>query len=396
VSLESKVISACIKSRESYDLIYPLLERGVLSDTGNIVFELLTEYYEADSEAVEADVDTIRNRAARRFPKQADYLTHVIENISEVSCKNVEKDFLDMRKESLRQELSSAFMSGDEEEIENKLHDYSVLQEISIGEEDNVYMGEDIDNVLSLYDPANMVPIIPRDLNEYIGGGVPKSSHVIVYARSETGKSMFCINAACGFINRGEKVLFIENEDAPRMTLARFICRLSNKTLQEVKDSPRESKEIADRKGYNNLVVAALNPGSVKEVERLVKKHEPDVLVVNQLHNLSHKNDNKVERLEILAKEIRDLINRYEMVGISVTQAGESAHNKLVLEMPDIYYSTTGIQTQADLMIGIGMDEEADRLNYRFLSICKNKLNGQHGAVKVRVDPQRSKVYNFD
>jgi hypothetical protein len=77
---------------------------------------------------------------------------------------------------------------------------------------------------------------------------------------------------------------------------------------------------------------------------------------------------------------------------VSVTQAADSAINKLYLEMGDVYFSNIAIQAQVDLMIGIGMDNQAQQNNTRVLSLCKNKLTGNHVPLHVLVDPKLSKV----
>ena len=75
---------------------------------------------------------------------------------------------------------------------------------------------------------------------------------------------------------------------------------------------------------------------------------------------------------------------------MSVTQAGESAQNKLVLSMGDVEWSNTGIPGAADLMIGIGLDDEYLSTDKRMLSIPKNKVNGRHGAFPTWINPKRT------
>jgi hypothetical protein len=58
--------------------------------------------------------------------------------------------------------------------------------------------------------------------------------------------------------------------------------------------------------------------------------------------------------------------------------------------MNDVEWSNTGIPGAADLMIGIGVDEEYLATNKRMLSIPKNKVNGRHGAFPVWIDPTKT------
>ena len=75
---------------------------------------------------------------------------------------------------------------------------------------------------------------------------------------------------------------------------------------------------------------------------------------------------------------------------MSITQAGESADMKLRLNMGDVEWSNTGIPGAADLMIGIGLDAEFEATDRRMLSVCKNKVNGAHGAFPCWIEPSKT------
>lgn len=319
----------------------------------------------------------------------------MLDNLNDVSVQNVANDFIEMRKSALHQDLSSAFMSGDEHQIQDKLREYEdFTQHVTIQQEDgNVFVEEDLETLLEDSNEDHLVKVYPKTLNERLGGGIPKPSHVLVFGRPESGKSALSINIASGFINQGHKTLYIGNEDNSRVMLLRFFTRLTGMTLEEVRGDPASAKQIAEEKGYGNLVFAALAPGTLAEIRALVEKHEPECLVVDQLRNLADKNDNKVERLEILAQGIRNMSNEYNLAAVSVTQAGDSADGKLILGMGDVDFSNTGIPGAVDVMIGIGVNEDTERQGFRFLSLPKNKIGGgDHNPVKVRLEPQYSRV----
>jgi len=376
-------------------LVRPLLDEDSLSDLAKIVFELLDEYYAKDSEAGSADVEILKARVERRFPKQFDYLNHVLDNLENVSVSNVEQDFIEMRRENLNQELSTAFMSGDQPAITELLTKYHSFSDHvgSIETDSSVLINEPLDSLLDMTEPDNLIKVYPTSLNERLGGGLPKPSHILVYARPETGKSATCINMAAGFVNHKHKTLYIGNEDNPRVMLLRFICRLSGMSLAEVRGNRQAALTKAVERGYEHLVFAGLTPGSVMDVRRLIEKYEPECVIVDQIHNLTHKNDNKVERLASISKELRDISNEYEVLMVSVTQAGDSAHNKLILDMGDVDYSNTGIPGNVDAMIGIGVDDATEKQGFRFLTPSKNKPGGgDHNPVKVRLEPAYSRV----
>jgi len=116
------------------------------------------------------------------------------------------------------------------------------------------------------------------------------------------------------------------------------------------------------------------------------------VLLVDQLRNItSAKSDNYTQLLDKNAQAVRALGKKYDLVTISVTQAGDSASGRAILGMGDVDSSNTGIPGAADVMIGVGVTEALDRSGQRMLSLPKNKL-GAHSQVLVSFDPYRSKM----
>jgi hypothetical protein len=79
-----------------------------------------------------------------------------------------------------------------------------------------------------------------------------------------------------------------------------------------------------------------------------------------------------------------------------VTQAGDSARGKAVLDDGDIDSSNTGIPGAADVLIGIGMTEQLESAGLRMLSLCKNKASFVHGHFTVRVCPDTGRMMSHD
>jgi len=116
------------------------------------------------------------------------------------------------------------------------------------------------------------------------------------------------------------------------------------------------------------------------------------VVLVDQLRNLNVHEDHFVQKLEKAASAVRNLAKKHGFVAISVTQAGDSASGKSILDMGDVDSSNTGIPATADVMIGIGATAEDERLGRRVLSLPKNKVGGNHAHLPVRVEPHLSKI----
>jgi KaiC/GvpD/RAD55 family RecA-like ATPase len=255
-----------------------------------------------------------------------------------------------------------------------------------------------IDDLVGTEEQGDLIPMYPKALNERLEGGLIRGHHVLVFARPEMGKTMFLVNLTRGFLRHGLKVLYLGNEEPVKLTFLRMVQRLAELTRYEVLTRRDEAIEIARQAGMKNLYMKQLTPGTPREVEALCEEVKPDVLIVDQLRHLSvGKTDgNFVRQLEMAANAVRQIGSRQNALAISVTQAGESAAGKPVLDMEDVDFSNTGIQGAVDVMIGIGASKDDENAGRRVISLPKNKRTGRHDFFPVEVDIQLNRVVSMD
>lgn len=392
---ETKVLGAIVHSREAWSALSGRIQKGDLSDRGEVVLGAINDWYSTDSQASACDPALLLEAISLRHPKHIDVFRTIIDRCEPVSPGNAIKLFLDLKMDSVGSQLIQALAVKDQPKADALAAQYRELasgKSAAIEKDRKVYIGSTSDKLVESVRPENLMRLHPEVLNDAIGGGLPRGAHVLVFAPPEVGKSLLSINIASGFLHDGRNVLYIGNEDPAELMLLRFKSRLSGMARGAILDDPDKADRIASSHGFDNLVFASLAPGSVRDVESLCDEYKPDVLVVDQLSNLYAPNLSKVEGLEWLAKQMRNICKSRNIVGISITQAADSAQGKLVLDMGDVYFSNVAIQAQVDVMIGIGMDRTAEAAGIRMLSLCKNKLNGNHQPVQVQVIPELSKV----
>jgi KaiC/GvpD/RAD55 family RecA-like ATPase len=237
------------------------------------------------------------------------------------------------------------------------------------------------------------IPLAPESLNQYIGGGILRGHNVTVYGRPDSAKTLFSLNLAANACRAGYRVLYVANEEpAPDLT-RRFLSRLTGIPIDKLRNRDVLLSAL-DKAGatYENWYLLHRAGCTARDISAQATKVKPDIIIVDQLKNLQCSADNRALQLDVLARQVRELGISLNAATISVTQAGDSASNKLVLEMNDVEWSNTGIPGAADLMIGIGVNDEFMVENKRMLSIPKNKINGKHGSLHVWIDPQRTAV----
>jgi archaellum biogenesis ATPase FlaH len=391
---ERKLIAAAMKSREAYEVIAQSPVPGALDEVLAPVWAGVQGFYERDPDATEFDPD-VGTFPRQSNPKRNLELSQLAAEIYEtdVSEANVRHMVLEQVRETRGMALAAAIAGHKpEQEIADALAEYqTALEPPDTG---GVSEGPDWAGVLNQrIDRSNRMPVSPRILNQHINGGVCPGHNVTVFGRPESGKTALALTMACGFARRGKRVLYIGNEDPIQDLMVRAITNLTDCTADELAQDPDRYEREALEKGARNMVFRATAPGTVREIEALIKQHKPDVLFIDQLRNLqSGKSDNFTQLLDKNAQAVRALGKRFGLVTVSVTQAGDSASGRPILDMGDVDSSNTGIPGAADLMIGVGVTDALDRAGQRVLSLCKNKLGALRSSVTVQLDPFRSKM----
>lgn len=398
--MESRILSAILHSRQAYQTIKDTLREEDFSDQGRIILNHILEYYNNDSSATSVDREIIENSIRRKYPEAAKGLISVVSNLRPVSIPNVLDEYVDVRLHAMAQGIAQGLLSGSpSDDILELMAEYSFLAEkrseaLSEDKEGRVYIGADIDGMFEGLDPKNMIHLSPPSLNKAIGGGVPKGSHIVVFARPEVGKSLFVIDQACNLLREGKKVLFLENEDPVKVTQQRIVSNLLGVNKFDLINSDVDEMTVAaDAAGMEHLVLVDVFPGSLQYLKALVRKHKPELVIVNQIRNLSTtKSLTKVEALEYIAQGMRNIAKEFDCVTMSVTQAGDSASYKRYLDIGDVDFSNTGIPSTADLMVAISNQDSSD--THRDINLPKNKLSGKHEGWNVRIDVDQSRFYD--
>jgi len=391
---EQRVLSAVLNNRSAWDSISVLMDEEDFSDLGWLLIKDMQEYYTNDVEAEHVDTGYLVDSLTRKYPRFTERFDAVLAQLEPVSVPNILHEFRTLKMETAASHLAEAIMSGNKQDQDSYFEKYSYYKEYStVDDSDDVFIDADLEEILEVHQPENLIPIIPKELNDRLDGGVIPGTQIAVYAPTEVGKSMFAINMACGMLNSGRKVLYCGNEDPAKSMLLRFYSRLSEMDKHDIMSAPSKARESAVRNGFKNLVFYEMSPGSISDIKRQIEKHEPDIVFVDQMANMTTSaNFTKTEKNEYLSVKLRELAKKHQVVTVILHQASDDAYGNLYIQKNDMYYSNVGVQGQMDVMIGLGMDASYDQQDKRMICITKNKLSGNHDAFPVTVQPAISKV----
>lgn len=393
---DSAVLAASMASRGAYARVAPHMHDGDFTPTAAFWWKLVGEWYDRDPQAQSVDKSLLAGMGKRRItnPKHEETLLGYLRDLDTgVSVENVVQDALELKRFNKGMELASAIGSQAPAEKQHKLLEefQALLQATTLqslkGEWEEAVDWDELDSVVG---QAKRIPFSIKMLTERTNGGALPGHSILIYGRPEVGKSLLALEMTAGMLWQKQRVLYIGNEDSIHVLKKRMLVRLSGKTETEIDSSPKLrglAVETARQKADGRLRMLHLHRGTAADVEHAIHDFEPQVLVLDQIRNLqAHTAEGKTtQRLEQVASDVRYLLARYSLIGISVTQANDRSEGykqkpPIWLSLADIDSSRTGLPAQMDLIVGVGADENMMQRNQRALSLPKNKLSSAQNA----------------
>ena len=398
--METQLISLSLRSRDDYNLIIKYTNPKRWSLEGQKAIALVEDYYRRDNYATNVDREVLSELIGAKFSndKHVDKFRTLFDEAwaMEVSGANIKEVVLASKKREVAEALALAIANGkDHDDLLEEYHELKSITELEVAEESGieVYTMADMEALLNEEgDDTNKLPVYPRVLGERLGGGLRASDKLTLIARPEMGKTALILTMACGFARKGFPGVIFNNEEAISRLYVRAISNLTGLTRLEILANMPRARQMAEDNGFSNIIFVAMSPGSPRQIEARLDDY-PDArwFVVDQLRNLLVKSDNKTNQLEEAAKSVRNIGKARGLAAIDVTQAGDSAAGKSVLDMGDVDSSNTGIPGACDVLLGVGANEMQANEGIRVLTPIKNKLSGDHEPVIARINPLLSK-----
>lgn len=403
--MEIDLLSVALRSRPSFEKIYRYIELKEYSREFQVVMQYIRDYYNRDSQADSVVPALLLGHLSARIDSEKLLLRYkdLIEQGAalDTSTLNVEAVVIDAKRFELGNALAVALVNKNSSLANDLMEEWKRLQHVETldelaGRGIDIIQNIDPEKIFSAEERASvLLRTYPLSLANAIGGGMEPGDHMILFARPETGKSAAAMTLACGFANQGAPGIYLTNEDRTSRIAARLVCNLSGMSRSAAERDPLRARSRAYDNGLGEISLVSMSPGTMSQVRSLMDRLKPRWLILDQLRNMRVDNSqgNRVAELEALATEARNLTKAYDLVTVSVTQAGATATDKLVLEMGDVDGSKTGIPGQADVMLGVGVNAQYEAEGLRMYSLPKNKLgDGEHVHFPVKLNKALSKL----
>lgn len=390
-----------LSRRDSFKLIASHINPKEHSREFDILVRQIGAYYQRDPEAQSVNRELFLALLEQSFTNKkhlASFGMLVDEAYAiETSASNTDELILGFKLHELGSKLAMA-LSNKEPNVNELIEEYQHLANVSSLDELNATGTEIIDGdswdsiVEKELARESALRLFPRTLSEHLGHRVSGGHHIVTFARPEMGKTALNLTIGCGFARQGSQGIYFGNEDRMADVYMRAVSNLTGLDESTIRNDLERAKELAFRAGLGNIRFVSLSPGSPSQVEAFVDKFRPGWFVMDQLRNLNVKEANKVLQLEYATTAMRTIAKKYNAVGVSTTQAGDSAEGKAVLDMGDVDFSNTGVAAQADVLLGMGASVDQYKRNQRTIHLSKNKITGDHATFVVEIQPQLSRI----
>lgn len=392
---DAKLIAACIHSRRAWERVAPHFTGDDFTPLSKFWWEKVCQWYKLDTDSQRIDKSLLMARGESQItnPKHKESLLGFMSALDEpASAENAAQIALELKRYTVGMQFASAIAGQDSKKISELLPKYRELQEATElpmlkGNAQTVYEdAADWDSLDDIVGQGKRIKLYPTTLIQRTNGGALPGHAILVFGRSDSGKSTFTINLAAGFLRQELRTLYLGNEENINVLKARMRNRLAGMTPEEVSADPAKANKLARDRAKDNLHMRHLHRATMDDVDRAVREFEPQVVILDQLRGVGVQSADKMtQRLEAVAVEWRSLLNTYGLVGVSVTQANDRTQSygqqvPTILTQSDIDSSRTGVPGAQDLIIGVGVDEELRQRNQRMISIAKSKLSSKPDA----------------
>ena len=222
--------------------------------------------------------------------------------------------------------------------------------------------------------------------------GLTGGNLVIVFARSNAGKTSFVVQETCNRFLQLKKmaknpgpILWVNNEESFAKAIEPRIFSWLTKEptsdiVKDVENKNNKRRNLMAKYGnmYQCLEDTKENKITPALVEKVVDEINPCAIVFNNLDKIAARTgDRSHSELGNLYRWARNLAISNDVPIFAVCQANADAEDKTALFQTMTQDSKTDKAGEADIMIGIGARVQEDLVDgavTRYINICKNKL----------------------
>ena len=258
----------------------------------------------------------------RKAHQNKEYFPQYLEELKELAYKRIVVEASENLVESLE--------SGDD--INTCLDKFErATERLNASEEDNTLASslgeifEELNTGKKINKVKTGISIIDKCTN-----GIAPSELITIGAKSGVGKSALSIRIAINMFNAGKKILIVSREMSKKQVTERILLSHSGITKEAY-----ENRDFTDNDWVRlvetmeafttNRIIIDDKISTIAEIKQAVRKHKPDVLIVDyvQLLTPSNPRDSRERQVADISRELKKMTSDFDMIVIQLTQLAE-------------------------------------------------------------------------
>ena len=239
-----------------------------------------------------------------------------------------------------------------------------------------------------------------------MGGGWMRQSMNCFCASTGKGKTIHLVDQAWKMAKLGYNVLYFTLELSEMHVISRIFQNeqgvdFSNLSKSNVDDIKRTAQKF--QSGGCSLQVFELSQGAKSSsicavVDRLIVENnwKPDAIIVDYLglmgsDGYNGKSDNSYYKFKMVSEELKNVMKKYDCVGITAAQMNRMANDVPVADLQHLRESI-GVHDIMNAVIMIDEPAGYSEHNYQALTFRKNRMGKQNLQLIMQVDKGLNRV----
>jgi len=408
MNIELSIIKSFIKDKDIYNKYIKYIDRIFINKDIKYLLNTIIKYYTKYTEHNYISLDEFKSYFYHLYPtiKDKTYYNSIFTQLGELDTSDSFADELVkslIEKSFVQQivDLSLPVLSNEKFDVMPKLEEtikefYNAI-DIQTEEETVIYTEEEIQELFGEEIHSTGYKWRLECLNNDIGS-LSGSTLGHVFARPNCGKTSFLLSEAAYFatqLDDGECILYINNEDAKKRIKRRLMSAVCGATAEQIYLNIPKALQLYQERGGEKIILIDQAIMTMDEVAGLIKKHKPQLVVIDQGDKITFRGGNSManhDRLKEIYRQFRELAKTYDTNILTAGQASMDAHNKKWLNQLHMDNSKTGKPGELDYAIGIGKQEQEFDTMVRYITIVRNKLkNGEEGRHTVTLSGAKAR-----
>lgn len=224
---------------------------------------------------------------------------------------------------------------------------------------------------------------------DHYTGGASAGDLIYIFGRLGTGKTTFAIWIIKKWLEAGQKILVISNENRAEDIVSKIDAfmggwnplkrRLMDWTEEETSKIRTVSHIATTLEG--EIIIPTVPIHNVDEVQALIHSHQPDVVVIDGVYLLSENKGDSAnwEKLTDVSRNLKRMADGHGVPIVGIHQANRQAVGKRV-EIENIAYSDA-LGQDADLVLGLSEEPDGDL----FIECLKNRWGKNHWGLFIKL-----------